>query len=298
MRSCNVVFTLQCAGGRHANGTPPGRTAPAVPDERRFVNGIRARFRGSCFSQGVALMFRHLRSDIQAVFDNDPAARSKLEVIFTYSGLHAIWAHRVAHALYKRKFFTLARVISQFSRFMTGIEIHPGAKIGKRLFIDHGMGVVIGETCEIGDDVVIYQGVTLGGTGKEKGKRHPTIGNNVVIGSGAKVLGSFKVGDNSSIGANSVVVREVPPNSTVVGIPGRVVRSNGRRVEDRLDHAKIPDPIVDMFRNMQQEIEMLRAEVEALRQETAQQKAEQDALKREIGSGLGQKQEIRTGGDA
>lgn len=242
-------------------------------------------------------MFRHLRSDIQAVFDNDPAARSKLEVIFTYSGLHAIWAHRVAHALYKRKFFTLARVISQFSRFMTGIEIHPGAKIGKRLFIDHGMGVVIGETCEIGDDVVIYQGVTLGGTGKEKGKRHPTIGNNVVIGSGAKVLGSFKVGDNSSIGANSVVVREVPPNSTVVGIPGRVVRSNGRRVEDRLDHAKIPDPIVDMFRNMQQEIEMLRAEVEALRQETAQQKAEQDALKREIGSGLGQKQEIRTGGD-
>lgn len=242
-------------------------------------------------------MFRHLRSDIQAVFDNDPAARSKLEVIFTYSGLHAIWAHRVAHALYKRKFFTLARVISQFSRFMTGIEIHPGAKIGKRLFIDHGMGVVIGETCEIGDDVVIYQGVTLGGTGKEKGKRHPTIGNNVVIGSGAKVLGSFKVGDNSSIGANSVVVREVPPNSTVVGIPGRVVRSNGRRVEDRLDHAKIPDPIVDMFRNMQQEIEMLRAEVEALRQETAQQKAEQDALKREIGSGLGHKQEIRTGGD-
>jgi|CeladaMinimDraft_18_1061708.scaffolds.fasta_scaffold01821_1 serine O-acetyltransferase len=213
-------------------------------------------------------MFRKLKSDIQAVFDNDPAARNWFEVVFTYSGLHAIWMHRIAHALYKRKFYTLARIISQFSRFMTGIEIHPGAKIGNRLFIDHGMGVVIGETCEIGDDVVIYQGVTLGGTGKEKGKRHPTIGNNVVIGSGAKVLGSFKVGDNSNIGANSVVVREVPPNSTVVGIPGRVVRSNGQRV-DRLDHTKIPDPIMEMFRGMQKEIEALRGELEALKREAA-----------------------------
>ena len=141
-------------------------------------------------------MFRHLKSDIQTVIDNDPAARNKFEVVFTYSGLHAIWAHRVAHSLYKNRWFTVARIISQVSRFFTGIEIHPGATIGDGLFIDHGMGVVIGETCEIGNNVVIYQGVTLGGTGKEQGKRHPTIGNNVVIGSGSKVLGSFEVGDN------------------------------------------------------------------------------------------------------
>ncbi|GIO58350.1 serine O-acetyltransferase [Paenibacillus rhizosphaerae] len=210
-------------------------------------------------------MFKHMKSDIQTVFENDPAARSLFEVIFTYSGLHAIWAHRVAHALYKRRWYTLARVISQVSRFMTGIEIHPGAKIGKRLFIDHGMGVVIGETCEIGDDVVIYQGVTLGGTGKEKGKRHPTIGNNVVIASGAKVLGSFTVGDQCNIGANSVVLKEVPSNSTVVGIPGRIVKQDGRRV-DRLSH-QLPDPIVDSLRSMQQEIEQLRGELERLQTE-------------------------------
>ncbi|OZB90210.1 serine O-acetyltransferase [Paenibacillus sp. XY044] len=210
-------------------------------------------------------MFKHMKSDIQTVFENDPAARSLFEVIFTYSGLHAIWAHRVAHALYKHRWFTLARVISQVSRFMTGIEIHPGAKIGKRLFIDHGMGVVIGETCEIGDDVVIYQGVTLGGTGKEKGKRHPTIGNNVVIASGAKVLGSFTVGDQCNIGANSVVLKEVPSNSTVVGIPGRIVKQDGRRV-DRLSH-QLPDPIVDSLRSMQQEIEQLRGELERLNTE-------------------------------
>ncbi|CAM4484382.1 serine O-acetyltransferase EpsC [Paenibacillus tarimensis] len=212
-------------------------------------------------------MFRNLRSDIQAIYENDPAARSTAEIIFTYSGLHAIWAHRIAHALYKRRFFSLARFISQASRFMTGIEIHPGATIGKRFFIDHGMGVVIGETCEIGDDVVVYQGVTLGGTGKEKGKRHPTIGNNVVIGSGAKVLGSFKVGDNSNIGANSVVVREVPPNSTVVGIPGKIVKSNGKRVTGRLDHSHLPDPVIEMFRTMHQEINELKSEIAALRQQ-------------------------------
>jgi len=249
--------------------------------------------------QGVGRMFRRLRSDIQAVFDNDPAARSWFEVVFTYSGLHAIWFHRMAHALYKRKFYTLARIISQFSRFMTGIEIHPGAKIGNRLFIDHGMGVVIGETCEIGDDVVIYQGVTLGGTGKEKGKRHPTIGNNVVIGSGAKVLGSFKVGDNSNIGANSVVVREVPPNSTVVGIPGRIVRSNGRRV-DRLDHTKIPDPIMEMFRSMQREIEELRGELETLKREAADRQAGAQAAETapERDEADLHKLKITTGGDA
>lgn len=207
-------------------------------------------------------MLRHIRSDIQTVFENDPAARSRFEVVFTYSGVHAIWAHRAAHWLYRRRWFTTARVISQVSRFFTGIEIHPGAKIGRRLFIDHGMGVVIGETCEIGDNVVIYQGVTLGGTGKEKGKRHPTVGNNVVIGSGAKVLGSFRVGDNSNIGSNAVVLREVPDNCTVVGNPGRVVKRNGERVGDRLDHTQLPDPVIEMFRAMQNELNHLRTELD------------------------------------
>jgi len=206
-------------------------------------------------------MFKNIRSDIRAVFDNDPAARSWFEVVFTYAGLHAIWAHRMAHFLFKHSMYTLARIVSQISRFMTGIEIHPGAVIGRRLFIDHGMGVVIGETCEIGDDVIIYQGVTLGGTGKEKGKRHPTVGNNVVIGSGAKVLGSFRIGDNSNIGSNAVVLREVPDNSTVVGNPGRVVKRNGERISDRLDHAKMPDPLVDSLRFLQKEIEELREQL-------------------------------------
>ncbi|AIQ49594.1 serine acetyltransferase [Paenibacillus sp. FSL R7-0273] len=206
-------------------------------------------------------MFKHIKSDIRAVFDNDPAARSKFEVVFTYAGLHAIWAHRIAHSFYTRRCFTLARIVSQISRFMTGVEIHPGARIGSRLFIDHGMGIVIGETCEIGDDVIIYQGVTLGGTGKEKGKRHPTVGNNVVIGSGAKVLGSFRIGDNSNIGSNAVVLREVPNNSTVVGNPGRVVKRNGERVSDRLDHTKMPDPLIDSLRFLQKEIEELREQM-------------------------------------
>ncbi|WP_341279798.1 serine O-acetyltransferase [Paenibacillus sp. FSL H8-0537] len=211
-------------------------------------------------------MFRHIRSDIEAVFENDPAARSRFEVVFTYSGLHAIWAHRAAHYFFRNKWFTVARIISQFSRFMTGIEIHPGATIGERLFIDHGMGIVIGETCEIGNDVVIYQGVTLGGTGKEKGKRHPTIGNNVVIGSGSKVLGSFKIGDNSNVGSNAVVLREVPDNCTVVGNPGRVVKRNGERVKDRLEHNQLPDPVIEMLRDMQNEIDRLKTELKELRE--------------------------------
>jgi serine O-acetyltransferase len=211
-------------------------------------------------------MWADIRSDIDAVCENDPAARSRFEIVFTYSGLHAIWAHRFARVFYRYRWFTVARMISQISRFFTGIEIHPGAKIGRKLFIDHGMGVVIGETCEIGDEVVIYQGVTLGGTGKEKGKRHPTIGNRVVIASGAKVLGSFKVGDNANIGANSVVLREVPANSTVVGIPGRIVKRDGRRVGDRLDHTDLPDPLIETFRFMQKEINELKAEIERLKE--------------------------------
>lgn len=203
-------------------------------------------------------MFRTIKSDIRAIFDNDPAARSLFEVVFTYAGLHALWFHRIAHWFFKRRLYTIARIISQFSRFMTGIEIHPGAKIGKRFFIDHGMGVVIGETCEIGDDVVLYHGVTLGGSGKEKGKRHPTIGNHVVVGAGAKVLGSIKVGDHSQIGANTVVLKEVPPNSTVVGIPGRVVKRNGVRV-GKLDHVNMPDPMIEIYARLQEQIDELKA---------------------------------------
>lgn len=210
-------------------------------------------------------MFKSVKSDIRTVLDNDPAVRSMFEVVFTYSGLHAIWAHRIAHKLYKWRRFTLARFVSQGSRFFTGIEIHPGATIGRRLFIDHGMGVVIGETCEIGDDVVIYQGVTLGGTGKEKGKRHPTIGNNVVVGSGAKVLGSITVGDHSSIGSNSVVLKEVPAKSTVVGIPGQIVRQHGRRV-DRLSH-QMPDPSHDALCELRRQIGELQRELEELRRD-------------------------------
>ncbi|HDX9577440.1 TPA: serine O-acetyltransferase [Bacillus pseudomycoides] len=206
-------------------------------------------------------MFKRLRADIEVIFEQDPAARSYIEVILTYSGLHAIWAHRIAHAFYKRKFFFFARVISQMSRFFTGIEIHPGATIGRKFFIDHGMGVVIGETCEIGDNVTIYQGVTLGGTGKEKGKRHPTIKDNVLIATGAKVLGSITVGENSKIGAGSVVLKEVPAHSTVVGIPGRVVIQNGVKVGQELNHCDLPDPIFDKLKAMEEEIEQLKKQV-------------------------------------
>jgi len=210
-------------------------------------------------------MWKILKEDVEVVFDQDPAARSYLEVILTYSGLHAIWAHRLAHAFYKRKLYFIARVISQISRFFTGIEIHPGAKIGRRFFIDHGMGVVIGETCEIGDNVTVYQGVTLGGTGKEKGKRHPTIKNNVLIAAGAKVLGSITIGENSKIGAGSVVLRDVPDNSTVVGIPGRVVVQNGKKVRKDLNHRDLPDPISDKLKELEKEIGKLKVELDNLK---------------------------------
>ncbi|MGM0847140.1 MAG: serine O-acetyltransferase [Bacillota bacterium] len=206
-------------------------------------------------------MFKRLREDIQTVFDQDPAARNSLEVILTYSGLHAIWAHRLAHAFYKRKFYFLARVISQLSRFFTGVEIHPGAVIGRRFFIDHGMGVVIGETCEIGDNVTIFQGVTLGGTGKEKGKRHPTIKDNALVATGAKVLGSIIVGENSKIGAGSVVLKDVPANSTVVGIPGKVVIKDGVKVKD-FNHTDLPDPVADRCNDLQTQILVLKQKLE------------------------------------
>ena len=182
--------------------------------------------------------FSRIRKDIRVIFERDPAAKSVLEVLFCYSGLHAIWLHRLSHSLFKRGWIVSARLISNLGRFLTGIEIHPGATIGDGLFIDHGTGIVIGETAEIGKNVTLYQGVTLGGTGKEKGKRHPTIGNNVVVASGAKVLGSFKVGDHAKIGAGSVVLKEVPPYATVVGIPGRVVVLHGVRVHNEDEYKK------------------------------------------------------------
>jgi len=212
-------------------------------------------------------IFKRMKEDMNVVFEQDPAARTYFEVFLTYSGLHAIWSHRVAHALYKRNFFFIARVISQFNRFFTGIEIHPGAKIGRRFFIDHGMGVVIGETCEIGDNVTIYQGVTLGGTGKEKGKRHPTVKDNALIATGAKVLGSITIGESSKVGGGSVVLRDVPDHSTVVGIPGRVVVQNGEKVRKNLDHHKLPDPVSERCDKLQKEIDILRAEIKKLKEE-------------------------------
>ncbi|HEY4600412.1 MAG TPA: serine O-acetyltransferase [Cerasibacillus sp.] len=206
-------------------------------------------------------IFKRMKEDMDVVFEQDPAARTYIEVFLTYSGLHAIWWHRIAHAFFKRKMFFIARAISQINRFLTGIEIHPGAKIGRRFFIDHGMGVVIGETCEIGDDVTVFQGVTLGGTGKEKGKRHPTIEDHALIATGAKVLGSITVGEYARIGAGSVVLKDVPEHATVVGIPGRVVRQHGKKVEKTLDHHKLPDPIQDRFNHLQKEIEALKKEL-------------------------------------
>ncbi|MGA9226914.1 MAG: serine O-acetyltransferase [Mesobacillus sp.] len=211
-------------------------------------------------------MFKMIKEDIDVVFDQDPSARSALEVILTYSGLHAIWSHRLAHAFYKRKFYFLARVISQISRFFTGIEIHPGAKIGRRFFIDHGMGIVIGETCEIGDNVTVFQGVTLGGTGKEKGKRHPTVKDNALIATGAKVLGSITIGENSKVGAGSVVLKDVPPNSTVVGIPGKIVIQDGVRIKKDLNHRDLPDPVSDRCKDIEEELSRLRKELEEAKQ--------------------------------
>lgn len=212
-------------------------------------------------------MFKMMKEDMKVVFEQDPAARTYLEVMLTYSGLHAVWSHRIAHWFYKKRLLFIARVISQVSRFITGIEIHPGAKIGRRLFIDHGMGVVIGETCEIGNNVTIFQGVTLGGTGKEKGKRHPTVKDNALISTGAKVLGAITIGENSKIGGGSVVLKNVPANSTVVGVPGRVVIQDGKRVRRDLDHHKLPDPVADKCDQLQSQIDALKEEIALLKEE-------------------------------
>jgi serine O-acetyltransferase len=212
-------------------------------------------------------MFGTIREQIDTIFREDPAARSVLEVVFCYPGFHAVLLHRLAHRLYRGGFITTARLVSQVSRLMTGIEIHPGATIGRRFFIDHGMGVVIGETSEIGDDVLLYQGVTLGGTGKEKGKRHPTIGDHVVIGTGAKVLGNIRIGDHVKIGAGSVVVHSVPDCSTVVGVPGRVVRIGGVETNDVLEHGQLPDPEGQAIDELAARVEQLEAQLRTLLEE-------------------------------
>ena len=244
--------------------------------------------------------FSRLRKDIRVVFERDPAAKSVVEVLFCYSGLHAIWLHRISHAFYRRGWVLVPRIISNIGRFWTGIEIRPGATIGEGLFIDHGTGIVIGETAELGKNVTLYQGVTLGGTGKESGKRHPTIGNNVVVASGAKVLGSFTVGDHAKIGAGSVVLRAVPPYATVVGVPGRIVVMHGKRVhtadelkeavkhglveptdrideiEDELDvdldHDMLPDPDEEMRTCMMNQIHALEKKIAALEERLAAEK--------------------------
>ena len=207
-----------------------------------------------------------LKEQVIAAKERDPAAVSTAEIIFTYSGVHAILNHRIAHWLLKKRVPFLPRLISQISKFFTGIEIHPGAKIGKKIFIDHGMGVVIGETTEIGDNVTIYQGVTLGGTGKERGKRHPTIGNNVVISAGAKVLGSITIGNNVVIGAGAVVIKPVPDDCTVVGIPGRIVKIKGEKVlSDELHRMNLPDPVNEILKTYKQRLDNLENEINLIK---------------------------------
>ncbi|MBO4213175.1 MAG: serine O-acetyltransferase [Clostridia bacterium] len=202
-----------------------------------------------------------VNNDVDSVRERDPAAKSKMEVLFLYSGVHALVAYRVAHKLYLSKHYFPARLISQVARGITGIEIHPGATIGKGLFIDHGMGVVIGETTEIGDNCTLYQGVTLGGTGKETGKRHPTLGNNIMVGAGAKVLGPVEIGDNAKIAAGAVVLQEIPENSTAVGIPAKVVRQSGKKVANDLDQIHIPDPVAKELSTIEKKLSDLEKKV-------------------------------------
>jgi serine O-acetyltransferase len=220
-------------------------------------------------------MLESFRRDLRAALERDPAARNRLEIILCYPGVHAVWAHRIAHWFWQRGLLIFARVLSNLSRFFTGIEIHPGAKIGPGLFIDHGMGVVIGETTELGENVTLYQGVTLGGTSLSKGKRHPTLRDNVVVGTGAAVLGPITIGEGSRVGAGSVVVRDVPPNSVAVGIPGRVIFRDGKPVNAAIDleHTDLPDPLAKAMEDLIGRLHNLEAEVEELRKVVNQEKA-------------------------
>ena len=217
--------------------------------------------------RGVNNAVNAVKEDVKTTRERDPAARSDMEVLLLYSGVHALIAYRAAHRLYEKEHYFAARAISQTARYITGIEIHPGAKIGKGLMIDHGMGVVIGETAEIGDNCTIYQGVTLGGTGKDVGKRHPTLGNNVMVGAGAKVLGPFRIGDNTKIAANAVVLEEIPDNCTAVGIPAKIVRKEGKKVENDLDQIHVPDPVAQEIKRLEgrlSELEKALAELDSV----------------------------------
>ncbi len=249
----------------------------AIPLSQRKIVGETRPARGKCCDTCVCLpenerpvphpgLFGRIREDIQTVFTKDPAARSVIEVLTCYPGLHAVWLHRVAHALWAHKFRFLARLLSHITRWFTGVEIHPGATLGRRVFIDHGMGVVIGETAEVGDDVLIYKGVVLGGVSLEKVKRHPTIGKGVVLGTDAIVLGPIEVGSNAQIGSGSVVVKPVPPCATVVGVPGRVVKINGVscRLKPDLHHEQLPDMVVDTINRLTQRITALEARLNDL----------------------------------
>jgi len=219
-------------------------------------------------------MFESFRRDMRAALERDPAARNRLEILLCYPGVHAVWAHRIAHWFWRRGLLTLARFLSHLGRFFTGIEIHPGAQIGPGLFIDHGMGVVIGETSELGENVTLYQGVTLGGTSLSKGKRHPTLRANVVVGTGAAVLGPITIGEGSRIGAGSVVVRDAPPNSVVVGIPGRVIFRDGKPVNAPVDleHTDLPDPMAKAMEDLIGRLHQLEAEVEQLKKSVTREK--------------------------
>jgi len=207
-------------------------------------------------------MFNRIRKDIQAALERDPAARSSIEVLLCYPGLHALILHRIAHSLWHAGLHLIARLLSQYARFVTGIEIHPAATIGEGVFIDHGMGVVIGETAVVGDGCTLYQGVTLGGTGKERGKRHPTLGNNVVAGAGAKILGNITIGDGAAVGAGAVVLKPVPPNATAVGVPATVVGAEGRPVAATLEHGRLPDPMAEFCDAMNKRVSKLEAALE------------------------------------
>ncbi len=232
------------------------KDSPTVAKIKRNIKG---------FGTFVRETARAVKDDVKATRERDPAAKSDAEVLLLYSGVHALAAHRVAHRLHRQGHTFSARAISQTARFITGIEIHPGATIGKGLMIDHGMGVVIGETAEIGDNCTIYQGVTLGGTGKDVGKRHPTLGNNVMVGAGAKVLGPFKIGDNTKIAANAVVLEEIPENCTAVGIPAKIVKREGMKVENDLDQIHIPDPVAQEIRRLEEKLIAMEAELTELK---------------------------------
>ncbi len=232
------------------------KKSPAVAKIKKKIKSI---------SSVISETAKAVKEDVRATRERDPAAKSDAEVLLLYSGVHALAAHRIAHRLHKKGHTFSARAISQTARFITGIEIHPAATIGKGLMIDHGMGVVIGETAEIGDNCTIYQGVTLGGTGKDVGKRHPTLGNNVMVGAGAKVLGPFKIGDNTKIAANAVVLEEIPENCTAVGIPAKIVKREGLKVENDLDQIHIPDPVAQEIRRLEEKLASLEAELSKLK---------------------------------